>query len=200
MSDNTGKYRWLPFTEPFVEFAVLLGNLAYRSTLPVTIYLSQEAIHDRVEAAVDDLLATAGLRIVARDKPVIGSWSRSMRARPGRAARSPAAGEMTNVMLHAADTRLVLAQDAVTTANLMQQLGPVLTALHPTKDAVLRVGALLIVKVDWIVTVHQLTAAQQLKLDHRPQLATSPHEIIAALGPITSSEVGDPHALRSEPT
>lgn len=50
-----------------------------------------------------------------------------------------------------------------------------------TKDAVLRVGALLVVKVDWTVQVFQLTAAQQALLDHQPQLATRPHEIIAVL-------------------
>jgi len=49
------------------------------------------------------------------------------------------------------------------------------------KDAVVRAGALLIVKVDWVVQVHQLTAAQQAILDHRPQLAASPKEIISVL-------------------
>jgi hypothetical protein len=42
-------------------------------------------------------------------------------------------------------------------------------------------GAVLLVKVDWVITVHQLTAAQQAVLDHQPRLATTPHEIIAAL-------------------
>lgn len=146
-------------------------------TLPVTIYLSDEGIHDQVEAAVSDLLDAAGLDITHRDEPVIGSWFRRMRA----VARSPAAREGALVAAHAADARLVLAQDAVNTATMLQNLGPVIGSLQPTKDAVLRVGALLIVKADWIVNVFQLTAAQQALLDHRPQLDRSPHEIIAAL-------------------
>jgi hypothetical protein len=52
---------------------------------------------------------------------------------------------------------------------------------RPTKDAVVRAGALLIVKVDWVVRIYQLTAAQQAILDHRPHLAASPQEIITAL-------------------
>lgn len=64
---------------------------------------------------------------------------------------------------------------------MMQNLGPVLDALQTTKDAVIRAGALLIVKVDGVVVVHQLTAEQQLMLDHQPQLAQSPHDILAAL-------------------
>ncbi|MFN2496161.1 MAG: hypothetical protein ABR608_09690 [Pseudonocardiaceae bacterium] len=70
---------------------------------------------------------------------------------------------------------------------MLQNLGPVLAALQPTKDAVIRAGALLIVKVDWIVAVHQLTPAQQLQLDHQPQLAQSPHDILFALERRTGS-------------
>ena len=54
-------------------------------------------------------------------------------------------------------------------------------ALQPTKDAVVRAGALLIVKIDWVVQVHQLTAVQQAILDHQVTLVASPTEIIAAL-------------------
>jgi hypothetical protein len=37
------------------------------------------------------------------------------------------------------------------------------------------------VKVDWMVQVHQLTAAQQAILDHHPHLLASPTKIFAAL-------------------
>jgi hypothetical protein len=40
------------------------------------------------------------------------------------------------------------------------------------------------------VSVFQLTAAQQALLDHRPQLASSPREIIAALN-LTSTSTND---------
>jgi hypothetical protein len=133
---------------------------------------------------------------VNRDKPVIGSWFRRMRAGVNRAARSPAAREAALVAAHAADTRLVLAQDAAITATLLQNLGPVIASLQTTKDVVLRVGALLIVKRDWAVSVFQLTAAQQALLDHRPELATSPHEIIAALGLATAGEDAGPPKLQ----
>lgn len=45
----------------------------------------------------------------------------------------------------------------------------------------MRVGALLIVKTDWTVQVFQLTAVQQLRLDHQPELLSSPHKIIQGL-------------------
>lgn len=151
------------------------------STLPITIYLSDESVHEQVEAAVEDLLESVGGHIEHRDDPMFGSWFRRMWARVGRATHSPLAHEATILAAHAVESRLVHAQDATVTATMMQNLGPVLTALQPTKDAVIRAGALLVVKVDWVVIVHQLTPEQQLNLAHQPQLAQSPHDILAAL-------------------
>ena len=177
------------------------GTRLDTSTMPVTIYLSEERIHQQVEDAIEELLATAGLWISHRDDPVAGSWFRRMAAAVKTGMSSPAARETAAVVAHAADSRLTLAQDAAVTATLLQNLAPVLGALQPTKDAVIRAGALLIVKVDWTVNVFQLTAAQQWQLDHRPQLASSPHEIVATLNLAPSDFLGDgqAHELRSPP-
>lgn len=66
-----------------------------------------------------------------------------------RARKTPAARSALVTATHVADSHLVQAQDAYVTATLLQTVAPVLQALHPTKDAVVRAGALLIVKVDW---------------------------------------------------
>jgi hypothetical protein len=147
-------------------------------SFPVTIFLSDDAIHDQVERAVDFLVESAGLIIASRQPPVIGSWFRRMRA----ALRSPAGEEVLATAAHAVDSRLVLRPDAEVTAMLLQNLAPVITALQPSKDAAVRVGALLIVKVDWTVVVHQLTPRQQLVLDHSPGLEAVPDQILHALG------------------
>lgn len=154
---------------------------------PVTIFLSEEAIHDQVEQAVDSLVDSAGLVVASRQAPVIGSWFRRMRA----VLRSPAGEEVLATTAHVADSRFVLRPDAEVTAMLLQNLGPVITALQPAKDASVRVGALLIVKVDWTVVVHQLTPRQQLVLDHSPGLETVPHQILHILG-LPPAEPGSP--------
>ncbi|MBS2963861.1 hypothetical protein KGA66_12455 [Actinocrinis puniceicyclus] len=136
----------------------------------VSIYLCEEAAHEQVERAVDEALKHAGLDVVERSDPVIGSWFRRMTA--GRAAETA---------VHALENRVVTAQDAQITALLLQSLPAVIASLQPYKDAVVRIQAVLIVKIDWVVAVHQLSAAQQYALDHKPQLATSPHEIVSAL-------------------
>lgn len=162
---------------------VLIGgdDPTVTALVPVSIYLSDESIHEQVEIAVEDWLATADVSIDARREPVIGSWFRLMSASLKRVVMAPVGREVLLTAAHVADSHLVQAQDAYVTATLLQNVGPVLQALQPTKDAVVRTGALLIVKVDWVVHVHQLTAAQQVVLDHQPDLAASPGEIIAAL-------------------
>lgn len=155
--------------------------LAQVNDLPVSIYVSDEAVHEQVEAAVEELLAAADLEITVRDDPVRGSWFRHMWARARQSVRSPRGREIIAMALHAAESRAVHAHDAEVTAKLMQNLGPLIAALQPTEHAVVRVGALLIVKRNGVVGVHQLTAAQQLTLDHTPHLAALPHQILEIL-------------------
>jgi hypothetical protein len=166
--------------------------------VPVSIYLADEDIHGQVETAVEQWLTTADVFIDTRTEPVIGSWFRRMEASVKSAVRTPAAREALLTATHIADSHLVQSQDAYVTATLLQNVGPVLQALQPTKDAVVRAGALLIVKVDWVVQVHQLTAAQQAILDHQSQLAASPKEIITALQPSEpeSQEAALPSVMR----
>ncbi|MFC5220450.1 hypothetical protein [Streptomyces coerulescens] len=181
-------------SEPPAEDSLEMDEPASRTAepevapLPITIFLADEAPHRDVQAAVEELLATAGLEVLDREDPVVGSWFRRMRATVSRAARSQVVRESALTAAHIADARLILAQDATITATMMTNVGPVLTALQPTKDAVVRIGAVLIVKVDWEVRVLQLTAAQQAILDHQPHLATSPRDVIGAIGLLAASD------------
>lgn len=143
-------------------------------TFPVFIYLADDANHETVEAAVTRVMELAGAPIVERDDPVLGSWFRRMRA-------NPTARQLAVTAAHVADTRLVHGPDAQVTATLLQHIGPVITALQQEKEAVVRLGAVLIVKVDQQLMVHQLTAAQQFQLDHQPHMV-APRDILTALG------------------
>jgi len=154
-------------------------------TLPVSIYLSETAGHEAVEAAVSRVMELADAPIVEREDPVLGSWFRRMRA-------NPAAREIGMTIAHVADTRLVHEPGAHVTATLLQHIGPVITSLAASREAVVRLGTVLIVKVGDQLVVHQLTAAQQFQLDHQPQLAMEPRDILASLG-LSPSPATDSH-------
>lgn len=123
--------------------------------IPVTIYLCEESGCDRVEAAVTALLAAADVEITDRDEP-LGTWFRR---------------------LHATGP----ADEAVLTATLLRNLGPTIAALQDYDEAVLRAGALVIVKTGPRLTAQELTEAQQFRLDHEPDLASAPALILSAL-------------------
>lgn len=117
----------------------------------------------------------AETRPPSRRKSVMRSWFR-------RAWGNATVQEVAATAAHAADSRLVLAQDAQVTATMLQHLGSVIESVLPMGSAVIRAGAMLLIKIDDRLVVHQLTAAQQLRLDHEPQLAMSPRGVLAALG------------------
>jgi hypothetical protein len=179
----------LTIGEGHVAGSVILAE-GDAGTVPLTIYLTDERYHAQVESAVETLFATADLRIVDREDPVIGSWFRRMTARAKDGMRSQASQDAALTAAHALDSRLIHAQDAEVTAKLLENLAPVIAALEPIRGAVIRAGALLVVKQEGDLSVLQLTAAQQARLDHRPQLARSPHEIVAALSLVPEDRSG----------
>ena len=151
------------------------------TVIPVSIYLADESIHEQAEAAVEQWIASAGVSIDTRDEPVIGSWFRRMLASFKGTTAEFIGREAALTAVHVADTRLVQAQDAYVTSNLATERRPRL-AVSPANQRCHRARwRLLIVKIDWSVQVYQLSAVQQAILDHRPQLVTSPQDIIAAL-------------------
>jgi hypothetical protein len=167
--------------------------------VPVTIYISDAAAHGDVESAVEFMLEAAGISIEEREEPVYGSWRRKISAFAQKIGDSPVGAEAARTAAHALEANLVLQKDADITAALLQNLGPVLTAIQPLDEAVIRTGALLIVKLGSTVVVHQLTATQQLVLDHQPELAYAPRKILDALGvstmgPTTPQANGVPHS------
>jgi hypothetical protein len=145
--------------------------------MPIIIYLSDGDGHERVEEAVETLLRTAGWRIVHRDDPVAGSWFCRMWAKLGLTAGSAAA-----MAGHRVESELVRRPNADVTAMMLQYVGPVITALQPTKNAVIWAGAVLIMKVNGVVSVRELTMDQQAWLNRRPTLVTAPEDLAGALG------------------
>jgi malonyl CoA-acyl carrier protein transacylase len=136
---------------------------------------------------IEAWLSAAGVEVVRRDEPKSGSWSRTLWVRVRRAVRGPAAQQVAATLAHAAELKTVTVTDAQVTATLMQSVAQVLVALQNNKDAAIRVGAILVVKVDWVPSVTQLSAAQQFKLDHHLELLNAPAQLLQWL---SASETG----------
>jgi hypothetical protein len=140
----------------------------------VTIYLSDVNGHEQIETVVEHYVNALGFRLQGSEDPKFRSFSiRKWFKWLGREAAQSA--------LHAADAQLVLGKDAEITATMLQHLAPVLNAIQGHEKVVIRVGAALIVQIGKSLSVLQLTAEQQNRLNHHPALAQSPDEVLPAL-------------------
>ncbi|MGW4525762.1 hypothetical protein [Amycolatopsis sp. NPDC004378] len=164
----------------------------------VSIYLDDQEGVSRVEREVVALVEFAGGVIVDAEEPVSGSWFRRMRALFAQATAPHVGQDALTLGAQAATSRLVNASNAQNTATLMQNLGPLLTSIERYENVVIRVQALLIVKVDGSLVVHQLTPAQQLTLDRNPDLARLPHDILPALGLSSHTTLNSSKLLAAE--
>jgi hypothetical protein len=105
-------------------------------------------------------------------------------------ARRTPAREAAKSAAHAVEAKTALAWDADLALKHSQSVSNVLASLTQTKDAIVRIGPILIVKVNWAVAVHQLTLAQQFDLEHAGSAALTVEETLCSLGlamPTTSS-------------
>lgn len=153
------------------------------SAFTVSIYLSDEKDHQQVEAAVEGALKWIGLSIHHREIPLAGSWFRRMYARLPDDGTNP---------LPARPNVTVPGQAAANQeAALMTNLGKLIESLESTRDAVVRLGPVLIVKANGLLSVNQLTPAQQELLYQRPDLTAAPGEILIALRLLPRDRMGD---------
>jgi hypothetical protein len=159
-------------------------GVVHENALPLleaSIYLSDEDSAPQVRGALVEILARCGLSIEDAEVSEIGSWFQRVRVAFRSVITSPAGVEAAQTAAHAAEARIVLANDAQITAMLLRELPPLISSLDKTKDAAIPVGALLILKIEWTVHVAQLGPAQQLLLNHQRQ-PLSPHVVVDVLG------------------
>ena len=116
---------------------------------------------------MERVVESAGAEVDERGS-VVSFWVR-LRARISNSASNA----------HVARQREVnrLAVQSMMTPDIQRSLDVIVASLRSSEEAVVRVGALLMIKTEDSIAVHQLTADQQLMLDHKPELLRSLDEL-----------------------
>jgi BMFP domain-containing protein YqiC len=155
--------------------------------VPVAIYLSQDGVHHMVQALVEDLLDTLDLDVTRRGPEITGSWFRAMTAR----TRSKVAGSELQDRLRKLERGIELHALYKAQAEVDEKQGStvaqLLTALEHTPTALIQIGSLLIVKVDGVPAVRNLTQLELRHLEQNPQLLGDPGAVLEALQRQSSS-------------
>lgn len=146
--------------------------------LPVSIYLDSARNASAVEHAVLDVLYTFGLTIEDAAPPVVGSWFRSMRARPD-AGRDVA--DVLNRIERSIEMQALHKPQAEIDAAQADAVAKLITALGADPNAFVQIGSVLLVKVDGVVVVRNLTQRELVFLQRNSGLLVSPKAILEAL-------------------
>jgi hypothetical protein len=159
------------------------------------IYLSDGRDHEAIERALEQVLNVAEIQIVDRFLPRLGSWSRTVRLRLPWGSDAPVVDQIRSIRAEDSSAKVISETSVYLTG-----LTPLIVALQASRDAeaVIHAGALLIVKVNESIVVHQLTSDQRRHLSQNPSLSERPREILEALSihcsPAEPESVGDDSA------
>jgi hypothetical protein len=152
---------------------------------PVSIWLSKEDDHDSVEAAVVDLVSEAGLEIFEQGSPEIGSWFRRSAARPQkgktRAEVERLLSERAAEIEQAISLRVTGKAQAEVDSAQGDTVAKLITSVENTPQALIQTGSILLVKVDGVLVVRNLTPQEMVHLRRNPALLKQPQEILTEL-------------------
>lgn len=152
-----------------------------RRPFAVTVYLADGDGHHGVQEAVGDLLEAFDFDVVATFPPLRGSWYRDFIALSRRALTSRELGEQLLKVERGIELQLLHKQQAEIDSMQGDAVAKLLTALEHTPDALVQIGSVLLVKVDGVPSVRNLTQVELRHLEHNPRLLTSPATILDAL-------------------
>jgi hypothetical protein len=160
--------------------------------VPVAIYLSNDGAQQEVQIAVEKLLDTLDLEVTYRGPTITGSWFRAMTAR----TRTKLATSEVLERLQKVERGLELHGLHKVQAEVDEKQGgtvaQLLTALENTPTAMIQIGSLLLVKVDGVPAVRNLTQLELRHLEKNPQLLNNPSAILDALRLGSSSSANSP--------
>jgi hypothetical protein len=151
------------------------------ATIPVVVYLDQATPAPHVEQAIEDLLAKFGFEILHRDPPVVRSWFRRMTAVFTHAGGPDVGARLLRELDRGVELRAVDEVQARVDAAQGDAVAKLLTALADTDTALIQIGSALLIKVDGVPVVRNLTQTELACLQRNPHLTQNPADCLRAL-------------------
>jgi hypothetical protein len=160
-----------------------------RIAFPVAIYLAIEDDHEMVEQALMLVLKAFEFEIVYSDPPVRGSWFRRFIGSARELASDPGVEKRLIKVERAIDMRLLLTDQANIDAAQGDAVAKLLMALENTHDALIQIGSVLLIKVDDVPVVRNLSQRELAYMEQNPALFRDPSATLQELQKINFDEV-----------
>jgi hypothetical protein len=143
-----------------------------KTDVVIRIFLDDESAAAEVEAALREVLRNAGIDVVHRSDPIIGSWFLVLTGVLRRALVSDEVEETLARKLEADH------------ADQNPDVARLIAALEHTKKASICIGRILLVKVDDTIVVERLSARKMRRWERdHPELFRDPPAALAAVRP-----------------
>jgi tetratricopeptide (TPR) repeat protein len=167
----------------------LPSNTSGSQVLPVRYYLDTDnrAVAEKVESALESLLDEHGFRVAMLYPVETGSFFRKLfYASRERLTPDEVAASLAKIERAAGVRALDLPQSQID-ANRADGVAKLLAALEGSPSAVIQIGSILLVKIDGIPVVTNLTPQELAQLEREPDLFRSPNEVLDVLHKLRQS-------------
>ncbi|RJQ71899.1 hypothetical protein D5S17_26935 [Pseudonocardiaceae bacterium YIM PH 21723] len=144
----------------------------------MTLYLGCEDDAERVESALADVLSHYGLEIRHVSWPVVRSWFRRLGV---WFKTSDTADRISRDLERAVELRVLHQAQAQVDAAQGDVVAKLISSLENTQNALIQVGSVLLLKVNGVLSVRNLTQRELALLEHRPELFSNPAGVLQAL-------------------
>lgn len=164
--------------------------------VPVRIWLENESSSVEVQDAVKDLLDSHGFVVARAYPPKQGSWYRSFAFRLRRASTSDEMRRRMEKLERGIELQLVTKNQAQVDQAQGDAVAKLLAALQDSPTALIQIGSVLLVKIDGVPMVRNLTQTEIALLDRNPSLLDNPRSALCALNDAADASP-DPRALHT---
>jgi hypothetical protein len=158
-----------------------------RRTVPASVYIDVDIDHFEVERAFIGLLTAFDLEIAETFPPIRGSWFRAFTARAKKAATAPEFTSRLAKIERALELQTIHRVQAEVDSAQGAAVAKLITALGSAPNAIIQVGSVLLIKVDGVPVVRNLTQVELTHLERNPALFRDPaaalHELQQVNGP-----------------
>jgi hypothetical protein len=143
--------------------------------LPIRIYLDTDYRSEDVEAAVIEVAQSFGLDLVYDLPPIIASWFKEFFMRLGRSIDSNTTEDRLEELARAVRLKLVYQQQAQVDAAQADAVAKLLGALGDKREnALIQIGSVLLIIVDGVPIVRNLTQRELAYYENNPYLFRDP--------------------------
>ncbi|MEV5537100.1 anti-sigma factor antagonist [Saccharopolyspora shandongensis] len=165
--------------------------------VPGRIYLSEEQGHRDVQAAAERVLEAFGLEFGHAFTPEIGSWFGEFLIRLKNSGALPTKEEQFLKLSRALELRVLDRQQAEVDAAQGAAVAGLIQSLKDTPRAVVQIGSVLLVKVDEVIVVRNLTQVELAHWERNPALFRDPAAALLELQQATSDDAAALHPDKS---